>query len=60
MPDDKIIDFNAAKEPHMHARREKKVDDMRKAFENYLNDGQVKDSRQQRRKKNRDKAKKKP
>lgn len=57
MPDDKIIDFNTAKEPHVHARREQKVDDMRKAFENYLNDGQ--DTRQQRRKKERDKAKKK-
>lgn len=57
MPDDKIIDFQTAKEPHVHARRDKKVDDMRQAFENYLNDGT--ESRQQRRKKQRDKDKKK-
>lgn len=58
MPDDKIIDFQTAKEPHVHTRRDKKVDEMRQAFANYLDDGSEK-SRQQRRKKQRDKDKKK-
>ncbi len=57
MPDDKIIDFQTAKEPHLHTRRDKKVDEMRQAFANYLDDGT--ESRQQRRKKQRDKDKKK-
>lgn len=57
MPDDKIIDFQTAKEPHIHTKREKKVADMRRAFENYLNDGS--ETRQQKRKKQRDKDKKK-
>lgn len=58
MADDKIIDFQTAKEPHVHARRDKKVDEMRQAFANYLDDGSNV-SRQQRRKKQRDKDKKK-
>lgn len=62
MSDDKIIDFQTAKEPHMHARRDKKVDEIRQAFESYLNESGLsdgKDSRQQRRKKQRDADKKK-
>lgn len=54
---DKVIDFHTAKVPHTHARREKKVEEIRQAFANYLDDGT--ETRQQKRKKQRDKKKKK-
>lgn len=62
MADDKIIDFQTAKAPHVHARRDKQVDEMRQAFANYLEEGKSpadRETRQQRRKKDRDRNKKK-
>ena len=54
----KVVSFADAARPHDFARKEKRLEETRQAFENYLEAGEGL-SRQQKRKKARDVAKKK-
>ncbi len=54
---DNIVSFNDAARPHAFARKEQRLEQARQAFESYLEAGQNL-SRQQKRKKERDRSKK--